>query len=506
MNDLIATAKGYHRATEYDRHAMEGHYLDWPNQPEVYKKYPGVPSLKLPKKVNGRQEDLHQLSIRETSKKPGTLPDCPLLADIFRRAYRLTARTNNAGQNFYYRNVASAGALYPTELYLSASAMVDLDPGLYHYGIATGDLSPIRKGNIHDIVKEATDGHGPEGGEITFIITGIIFRSAWKYRSRAYRYVLLDGGHLLENLILALKSLSLPFSFGVNFDDKRLNQIIGIDGRKEVCLGYVHLLNRTEKKTGICKDDVDFTKSVPEAQPISGREQFYEKIEQIHDAGAGVTQFDHGNIRAGNDIGINAQDGSGIKKYDTQYSQMGYPEIVNHRRSSRNFTGTVMPGRAFDNLLGLVCNSFDRLETVEKASAATIRIGLLTGNVEGVQTGFYLLDPEKQKIGIVREGDMTTQMSKVCLNQEWLANAAVHFLLITNLDYLDRLHGPRGYRHAMITAGRLGQMIYLGATANQLGCCGIGALYDGEARELLGLNAQSALLYLVAAGPVKRLP
>ena len=44
-----------------------------------------------------------------------------------------------------------------------------------------------------------------------------------------------------------------------------------------------------------------------------------------------------------------------------------------------------------------------------------------------------------------------------------------------------------------------------GATALDLGCCGIGALYDGEARELLGLNEESALLYLVATGPVKRL-
>jgi len=57
----------------------------------------------------------------------------------------------------------------------------------------------------------------------------------------------------------------------------------------------------------------------------------------------------------------------------------------------------------------------------------------------------------------------------------------------------------------MMTAGRIGQTIYLGATALGLGCCGIGALYDGEARELLGLNRESVLLYLVAAGLVKRI-
>lgn len=55
----------------------------------------------------------------------------------------------------------------------------------------------------------------------------------------------------------------------------------------------------------------------------------------------------------------------------------------------------------------------------------------------------------------------------------------------------------------MITSGKLGQMIYLGATALGIGCCGIGALYDDEAKALLGLNKESRLLYLVASGPVR---
>ena len=73
-----------------------------------------------------------------------------------------------------------------------------------------------------------------------------------------------------------------------------------------------------------------------------------------------------------------------------------------------------------------------------------------------------------------------------------------------NLKALDHHYGTRGYRYAMLNAGRLGQLIYLGATALGLGCCGIGALYDGEAQKLLSLNEDSALLYLVATGPVKR--
>jgi len=95
-------------------------------------------------------------------------------------------------------------------------------------------------------------------------------------------------------------------------------------------------------------------------------------------------------------------------------------------------------------------------------------------------------------------------MTTACLNQQWLSSASVHFLFMTNLNTIDRLWGPRGYRYAMMTAGRFGHAIYLGATALGLGCCGIGAFYDNEAKNILGLNTESYLLYLLAVGKVKR--
>ncbi|MBW1733381.1 MAG: nitroreductase family protein [Deltaproteobacteria bacterium] len=51
----------------------------------------------------------------------------------------------------------------------------------------------------------------------------------------------------------------------------------------------------------------------------------------------------------------------------------------------------------------------------------------------------------------------------------------------------------------------MGERIYLAASSLGLGCCGIGAFYDEEARDLLGLNRESRVLYLVDVGPVKSL-
>jgi len=74
---------------------------------------------------------------------------------------------------------------------------------------------------------------------------------------------------------------------------------------------------------------------------------------------------------------------------------------------------------------------------------------------------------------------------------------------MANLDQIDQYLGARGYRYAMLNAGRAGQRVYLAATALGYGACGIGALYDDEASKMLSLNDQSALLYLVAVGSTK---
>lgn len=504
MDDPIQTASAYHRATEYDRHAMQGHYLDWPNQPDVYKKYPGIRPLDLPRigKVEGN--DLWRLSDQNSSGYPPKAVNPQLLATLLQQSYGLTARTRHPGQEFYYRSVASAGALYPTELYLAASSVSGLEAGLYHYEIAHNRLIPLRGNNPAHWVSQATNVAPEKRLAATFLITGILFRSAWKYRARAYRYILLDAGHLMENLVLASKSLSLPFSFGFNFDDRLLEKIIGIDGRKEVCLGYLHLY---DKESSLAASDIgrmDLSDDFKNSDPVSPTEVVYPEIEKIHRSGITAIVGDHRKPESHSQLGIEPDRWWTIAHRVESTAVMEYPEIVYKRRSRRNFVNREVPKTAFDDLVGLVSSALRRPETGEEDGAALVKVGLLSGHVENVCPGFYLLDPENRRIGLAAMGDKIREMATVCLDQEWLANSALHFLFMTNLDFIDRSRGARGYRHALMTAGRLGQAIYLGATALGLGCCGIGALYDGEARALLGLNDESALLYVVAVGAVKR--
>ncbi|MFC1859735.1 SagB/ThcOx family dehydrogenase [Thermodesulfobacteriota bacterium] len=498
----MKSAAEYHVATSYDRLKMEPHYMDWANQPRPYKTYPGQVAIALPGVAEFPEALLWDL-IRTSSRpeKPVEL-DLNTLAQIFTLGDGITARGPHG--DFYFRTQASAGALYPNEIYLAAYDIKGLKPGLYHYAIRDMSLTALRKGDFSGYVSDATRDAAGKNLAATFFITGIFFRSAWKYRARAFRYVLLDAGHLLENFILALKTVKLSFSLYYDFEDEKLNRLLGIDSEKEACLACVHVRGTPSgkpRKTGLVDP---LSPELIEASRVSDREITYKEIRQIYQGGNRIVQ----NVTLEPDmissLGITPSTWIQIPGGIKTETELDYAKTVVSRRSKRNYIGQTLPGKLLMRLLELVWLSTNQDIFPESQNPRVGVTGLLAANIEGVESGFYVMDADRQEIGLVTNERMVDKMAAVCLNQEWLRNASIHFLFMSNLRISDNNYGPRGYRHAMLEAGRLGKAIYLGATSLGLGSCGIGALYDGEARELLGLNNDSFLLYLVAAGLVKK--
>ncbi|MBA4367828.1 MAG: hypothetical protein C0403_09345 [Desulfobacterium sp.] len=504
MNQIQLSSLEYHRQTEYRRNSMTGHSLNWASQPDVYKGYDGISSIPLCQGKPLENQDLWQMLDRKSPMLP---PDITFetLSDILHLTNTLTAKVRYPGQDFYYRSAASAGALYPNEIYLAHDGILDLNPGLYHYGIKKRVLYPLRRQKVIQPILDAMGFQEKTHVVSSLLITGIFFRSSWKYRARAYRYVLLDAGHLLENLILSLQYLSIPFSVHYRYPDREMNQILGVNGKQEACIAVVHIHDDSKPDQERKREELlPLPETILQSSKVSGQEVVYPEILGIHEAG----MEDSGSAGAGmplkHDLGVTVQHWQEIERNGNRTNGVLYPDLLYRRRSKRNFISHPMRLDDFHGLLDLVCSSYTSVEK-KKDYAAGLQIGFLAGNVDGVAPGFYLLNPYDRKIGLVRTGRMTGFMTNACLNQDWLANASVHFLFLANLRFLDRHWGARGYRHAMITAGRIGQMIYLGATALNMGACGIGAFYDDEARVILDLNEESSLLYLVAAGVVKRI-
>jgi len=67
--------------------------------------------------------------------------------------------------------------------------------------------------------------------------------------------------------------------------------------------------------------------------------------------------------------------------------------------------------------------------------------------------------------------------------------AAVFVLTIDRAAFAADPLGPaRGYRHAFLEAGLVGERVYLEAAARGLGACAVGAFYDDEAAGLVGVD------------------
>lgn len=500
MSQPIRSAADYHRATSYRRNQMTPHTLDWAHQPMPVKRYPDLPRVPLDRSAKLPEIDFFDLmKRRQTIDSSRSEPlNIQKISTVFRLAHDVTARAMHGGQPFYYRSVASAGALYPFELYLAVHHVDGLDPGVYHYDLLDFSLSTLRRGPVPGIPPLG------RGAAATFFITGIFFRSAWKYRSRAYRYVLLDAGHLLENLRLALGALALDFSIHLDFDDRRAATLLGMDSQREACLVCLDLQGgRTgEKATGETVGFNPLSDDILRASTVSDKEAAYPDILKFHRAGNSA-----GNRSAGALPAMNI-----LKKMPASWIDLSPPDIpettdyariLRQRRSHRNYIPASVSRGDLMTFMGLMTRHTGVESGMPSACRSSLTIGFLAGEGMPVATGFYLLDSEASRWGCVSDGSFVESMASACLDQMWLKHAAMHLLFMTDLAVLDQAWGPRGYRYAMIEAGRLGQQAYLAATALGWGACGIGAIYDREAADLLGLTADSALLYLVGTGPVK---
>ena len=502
---MIKTASQYHHHSSYARNRIGGHYLDWQNQPSVYKTYPGINPVRLPSNTPPVKGDLLSILKRGNAGNAAGPLSMEELSLILSLTHTLTAKATYSGEDFYYRSAASAGALYPTEIYVAIRGIKDLDDGLYYFGIHHHALSPLRIGHLSEYIAGLTIPPPRNMPLMTIFFTAIFFRSAWKYRDRSYRYHLLDTGHVIENLTIAMKALRIPFDLSYDFDDKKSNHLLGLDHEKEGSLAMAHVLG-IESLSGFKGKEIhDLSEDYKKASIMSGKEIDYPAVREIHRESESVVTGRKNHEDMINGFGVTLgkkEEWSGIPDIT---SPVDYPECLFRRRSSRNFIQGMLDKEDVYTLLDAICLDMNDHPEGEFKYSRSVCVGFLGNNIKGITPGFYMIDTRKRCFYLVHEGTFIDKTARICLDQEWLKNASIHFLFLSNLDLLDRLWGARGYRYAMLTAGRLGERIYVTATAMKLGCCGIGAFYDGEAAEWIGLNKDSRLLYLVAVGRVKSL-
>lgn len=474
-------ASYYHDLTSYSRHRMSGHALDWENQPTVFKNYPEGKKIALPEITDLAriQRDLFELlrcrEVADVQTPPRTISE---LSELLLLTQALTARAQAGGKEYYFRSAASAGALYPTEIYALTSGIDGLGDGLYHYSVSARELTLIREGALlvaSDIPS------------VVLFFTAIFFRSSWKYRDRAYRYHLLDTGHVIENAMSALKAMNVSCKLSYDFDDKAVNRLLGLDETKEATLALlevpetgISLACQAEDLPPLPSSFGDASRTAPREKEYGVIREFHKACYTIHAAPSKEAVKDHLGVRyEGPALPLLAETSPGSE----------YPEVLFTRRSRRDFNNRPMEVNKLKNLLSLMSHN-----------GSLLSVGALIRAADGLSDSLFLIDEKAEELLPVSKGQLIEGMADICLHQLWLSRASAHILFLAVPSLLDRIFGARGYRYAMMEAGRLGQRLYLGAASLGIGCCGIGAFYDDEAAALLGISGEARLLYLVAVG------
>ncbi|WP_045217027.1 SagB/ThcOx family dehydrogenase [Desulfonatronovibrio magnus] len=140
-----------------------------------------------------------------------------------------------AGLGTAFRTVPSAGARHSFETYVAVLNIKCLDPGLYRFLPLSHELLFIK--DIPDaelLLAEAAFGQRFVGsGAATFIWSCIPYRMEWRYGPTAYRVILMDVGHVCQNLYLACEAMGAGTCAVAAYDQEAMDDLLGLDGQDE---------------------------------------------------------------------------------------------------------------------------------------------------------------------------------------------------------------------------------------------------------------------------------
>jgi SagB-type dehydrogenase family enzyme len=205
----MRSAQGFFRLTELDCTSFpefrENILADAGGEAAEPRTYPGYPRYPLPRLRPRWLASLDRaLVARRSARRLGTgLPGRSQLARLLQFAHGVCSEHGRGP-------VPSAGGLQALELYLVALGRGWLPAGRYHYDRAGHHLSQIAAGAERSVWLEIVPAlHLIDGGALLWVLVGDGARVEPKYGGRGYRFLLLEAGHLMQNLCVLSASLGL---------------------------------------------------------------------------------------------------------------------------------------------------------------------------------------------------------------------------------------------------------------------------------------------------------
>ncbi len=126
---------------------------------------------------------------------------------------------------------------------------------------------------------------------------------------------------------------------------------------------------------------------------------------------------------------------------------------------------------------------------------------VLVNRVEGLKPGSYHLCIHDWALEFIKPGELAADLVRAAMNQKFLGQASVVLAWTAICRRVLWRYQKRGIRYIFQDAGHIGQNVALAAVAMGLGCCAVGAYYDDEIAEVIGIDREREYpVYLNAVG------
>jgi SagB-type dehydrogenase family enzyme len=523
------TVRTYHERTKHrwQAYAAGPETLDWESQPAQFRRFDGAPATPL----SAPAED----AISKSMGRPFSelfapwAPVTPSLASIgafLQLSLGITAWKSLGPDRWAVRANPSSGNLHPVEAYLVLNGLPALPTGLYHY-------RPEDHALEHRARFELADMPSPV---VWIALTTVVWREAWKYGERAFRYCQLDTGHAVAALQHAAAVLGWRLSEQPQVGTGTLASALGLERPEDFPVRRRADTEREEAELLMAVswdgeapsavDPQDLLRTARTAQwngvasTIDGRPMYCWPV--LNDIAMATRTVDRAPLPPPR------PDPPRAPMPLRAASARSAADVILGRRSAQRFDSRYSLNR--DDFLGLLEVVTPYALAPWKVLARTFRVDLvlLVHRVTGLDSGLYLLTrplldspslatplacnfelravagtPPSLDLRLIASFD-TRALARVArglhCHQEIASQACFALGMVAEFDSVIE-QDPGSYRALHREAGLLGHVLYLEAETRGLRGTGIGCFFDDTLHELLKLrDAQCQTLYHFAVG------
>ena len=488
----IAAVIEYHERTKHhpNRYAASLGYMDWATQPDPFRRYRGSSVVALPLPDSAESPTYAELF------EPAALTSEPLgiasLSSLLRYSLGIAAWKCMGEECWALRCNASSGNLHPTEGYAVLPPVEGISDrsSIVHYA--------PRDHLIEILCTFDTDfwSQLPQN-TILFGLSSVVWREAWKYGERAFRYTQLDAGHALRAVEISAALLGWQCRLFDAVAADTLDTLFGFDQPARFVPEENEiadmLLCISPGLPAALPDPILLAKALPET--FSGQANLLSPAHHPWEAIQRIEEASHADIHA-------ELPAAPTPAY-SRTPNLSATDVILKRRSARamDFGRTHIAYADFRQLL-------ESTRSVFSPFRHACSLVLFVHDVETLESGLYLyaLDPESpQKLKplmrdafafapvdthlyLLERGDFRPQAKFISCSQDIASDGAFSLGMLCEFAPQIERHGPVRYKSLYWECGAVGQQLYLEATSLGLSATGIGCFLDDVMHRLLGLE------------------